>query len=58
MSSTRISSAPDVKGSIAADTWYLREAITPVRARRYAMRLMPLCNMAAIRLAQKLQKCP
>jgi len=36
MSSTRISSALDVKGSIAADTWYLREAITPARACRVA----------------------
>ncbi len=50
MSSTRISGAPGVKGSVAADTWYLRETIASVQACRYAMRLMRSCNAAAIRL--------
>ncbi len=51
MSSTRISAARGGKGSVAAYTPYFHEPFAPTHGCRYAMRLMRLCNMAAIRLA-------
>ena len=51
MSSTRISAARGGKGSVAAYTPYFHEPCAPTHGCRYAMRLMRLCNMAAVRLA-------
>jgi len=51
MSSTRISAARGGKGSVAAYTPYFHEPFAPTHGCRYAMRLMRLCNMAAVRLA-------
>jgi len=51
MSSTRISAARGGKGSVAAYTPYVHEPFAPTHGCRYAMRLMRLCNMAAVRLA-------
>ena len=51
MSSTRISVARGGKGSVAAYTPYFHEPFAPTHGCRYAMRLMRLCNMAAVRLA-------
>jgi len=51
MSSTRISAARGGKGSVAAYTPYFHEPFAPTHGYRYAMRLMRLCNMPAIRLA-------
>ncbi len=51
MSSTRISAARGGKGSVAAYTPYFHEPFAPTHGCRYAMRLMRLCNITAIRLA-------
>jgi len=51
MSSTRISAARGGKGSVAAYTPYFHEPFAPTHGCRYAMRLMRLCHMAAVRLA-------
>ncbi len=51
MSSTRISAARGGKGSVAAYTPYVHEPFAPTHGCRYAMRLMRLCHMAAVRLA-------